>query len=819
MNQLFFAEIILPLAVPGTFTYEIPVNELSKIKIGIRVSVPFGSNKLYTGIVHSIHQNKPELFKAKKIDAVLDNKPLVTTLQIKFWEWMAEYYMCTLGEVYRNAFPTALKWESETFVKLILEPDEIDENLSKHEWLIINELNRKGLLSIQEISKIIEKTSVITLVKSLWEKGIIRLNEVLKEKYTPKVELFVRVKPELKFNQELFSHSLEKLKNAERQREILLQLIVEETQSAKPIRISKFLKTKGGTHATLRTMEEKGLVEIYRLATSRITEESNETIDTKNLSTAQNKALVAIRDFFGLQKPVLLHGVTSSGKTEIYIKLIERVLQNNKTVLFLLPEISVTSQMIQRIRKFFGDHAGVYHSGFNQNERVELWNKTLNGDYKIVIGARSAMFLPFKNLGLIIVDEEHEAAYKQSDAKPYFHARDMAMVLAGQFKANVILGSATPSLETFYNAQIEKFGYVKLDQRFNDVEMPEIHLVNLRNALKNKKITDDITDELKDEIQKTVTAGKQVLIFQNRRGFAPIMECRTCGFTPYCPNCDVSLTVHKLSHLLKCHYCGHTQATITKCPNCQSPELSTKGIGTEQIELQLVKIFPHYKIARMDVDSMRKKYAYEKLLEAFEQQEIDILVGTQMIAKGLDFSNIGLVGVIRADSLLNFPEFRAHEKAFQLLTQVAGRAGRRTEQGKVLIQTFNPDHEILKSVSRYDYHQMVSNILHQRQTFFYPPYNRLILITFRHSKWEKSKKVAEQLINLLKPNFDNKHLLGPEEPSINRIRNLYIQKALIKIPPENSPKKVKALLAKSIEKLRTISAYRSVRIDVDVDPL
>lgn len=818
-SQSKFAEIILPLALPGTFTYEISPDDLPFVKKGLRVSVPFGTSKLYTGIIHSFHENKPELFKTKLIDSVLDSEPLVTESQIQFWEWMAKYYMCSLGEVYRNAFPTALKWESETFVRFVGAVDKIDSELTEDEWLVVRALDKSGLLSIKEISKIIDSKSTIKVIKSLWEKSIIHMDEVLIEKYTPKVELFVRIKEGLKSDENLFNQAINQLSNAPKQRETLLQLIVEESQSTKPIKISAFIKKNGGTHSMFRSMEEKGIIEIYDQQVSRIAEIDNDITDSESLSLEQNQALNSIQESFDKNQTVLLHGVTSSGKTEVYIKLIERALEEDKTILFLLPEISISSQMVERIRKHFGELVGIYHSKFNQNERVELWEKTLNREYKIIVGVRSALFLPFQELGLIIVDEEHETSYKQHDFKPYFHARDMSMVLAKMSKANVILGSATPSLEAYHNAQTGKFGYVQLTKRYTDVKMPKIELVDLRMAMRNKEITGDISLILSEAIQETIKEGKQVLIFQNRRGFAPVMECLSCGHSPFCPNCDVPLTYHKFSNLLKCHYCGHTQSKPSKCHNCQSLEMTTKGIGTQQIELQLESLFPKLKIARMDVDSMRRKNAYEKTIEAFEAQEIDILIGTQMVAKGLDFSNIGLVGVIRADSLLNFPDFRAHEKAFQLLTQVAGRTGRREEQGRVLIQTFNPDHEILQNVSRYDYEKTVKDIMYERMSFLYPPYIRLVQLTFRHAKPERVEKVSREFVNLLRPYLDEKHLLGPEEPSIARIRNLYIRNVLIKIPANASPQKVKDYIHKCIESLHTISAFRSVRIDIDVDPL
>lgn len=813
-----FAEIILPLALPGTFTYHISEQEKSQLQIGQRVSVPFGSKKLYTGIVHSFHQNKPELYKTKAIDSVLDDFPMITSTQIKFWKWIADYYMCTLGDVFRNAFPTALKWESETFIRLNDGINEDYDELSEDEQILVNSLEKKGLISVSEASAIVEKKLVIKVVKSLWEKGWVRLDEVLKEKYSPKIERFVKVNPELKSDEVKFNDAMNSLKNAAKQREVLLQLIVEESQSTKPVKISKFLKSVGTTHSVLNSMASKGILEIYELNTSRIGEIDNAKDEISSLTFEQEKALNIIENDFSNDKPVLLYGITSSGKTEVYIKLIEQKLKEYKTILFLMPEISLTSQMVHRIRRHFGEQVGIYHSKFSQNERVELWEKTLKGEYKVIIGARSALFLPFKDLGLIVVDEEHESAYKQTDSKPFFQARDMALVLGNLFKSNILLGSATPSLESFYNSKENKYGYAELLNRYGESKLPQIELIDLRKAMNQKEITGDISHKLRDEIQEVLNEGKQIIIFQNRRGFAPVVECLNCGHSPYCPNCDVPLTFHKSTSQIKCHYCGHSQAKPSKCSNCHSLELTTKGIGTEQIELQLKSIFPKARIARMDVDAMRKKHAYEKTIEAFEQQEIDILVGTQMLAKGLDFSNVTLVGVIRADSLLNFPDFRAHEKAFQLLTQVSGRAGRREEQGKVFIQTFNPDHQVLQNVTTYDYLKTVNEILYERRSFLYPPYVRLIQLTFRHAKREKAEKVSSEFVKLMKNFLDEKHMLGPEEPSIARIKNQFIRKVLIKIPHNQSAKNIKDLIQKSLDSIGTVSVFRSVRIDVDVDP-
>lgn len=819
MNTGYFAEMILPLNLEGTFTYHLTDSDLQQIKIGQRVAVPFGTQKLYTGIVHSIHQNKPELYKTKGIHAFLDDAPMVTPFQIQFWEWIANYYMCSLGDVFRNAFPSALKLESQTFVRLI-NPDYASiEDLNDHEYLVFEALKLRQIISVEEAALIVDEKSAIPTLKLLIDKGIIQLDEKIQEKYTPKIDNYVRIHPQIKGNDQAFMAVLDGLNRAQKQREALLQLITLETQSPdQPIKVADFVKM-GTTNAVVKALADKRAVEIYQHQTSRVDESELDKEETHQLTLKQNEVLDQIKTEFATKNTVLLHGVTSSGKTEIYLKLMEQVIKKGNKILYLLPEISVTTQIVHRIKKHFGERVGVYHSKFNQNERVELWQKTLQGDFDIIIGPRTALFMPFEKLGLIIVDEEHESTYKQMDAKPYFQARDMAMLLGSMMKAKVLLGSATPSIESYYNAIQGKYGYVELKERFGNVKLPDIQLVDLKKAQKEKEMTYDISHVLRDEIIEQLKEKKQIILFQNRRGYAPIMECNSCGHTPECPNCDVSLTYHKFSNQLKCHYCGYAQAKPNRCVSCGSVELNTKGLGTEQIEDQLLEIFPEARIRRMDVDAMRGKFAYEKLIEDFENKEVDILVGTQMITKGFDFGNVSMVGVIRADSLLNFPDFRAHEKAFQLLTQVAGRSGRRLDQGKVLIQSYQPEHQILQNVTTYNYHQTMKDILYERKEFFYPPFARLINLRFKHKNKERLDKTAAQLVQLLKPSFDSRCLLGPETPAISRINNLYITDVMIKILPHQSPVKVKQLIKKEIERLHTIAAYRSVRIDVDVDPM
>ena len=817
MTTNYFAEIILPLSLNGTFTYHLSKYDLQQIKVGQRVSVPFGTQKLYTGIVHSLHQNKPELYKTKGIHAFLDQEPLVTQKQIELWEWIASYYMCSLGDVYRNALPSALKLESLTYVRLVDPNFDAIEILTEPEILVVKALQNTTMLSVNEIALIIEDFSAIQVLKSLWEKGVVRVDEKLHEKYTPKIENYVRILPDLKKNELEFRKAIQQLDKAPKQRETLLRLIALETQTTKPIKVPELVK-QGSSNAAINAMVEKNILQVYQLQSSRVDKEESDKESISLLTKAQQYALQELKSGFLTHSIALLHGVTSSGKTELYLQLMQNYLAEKKTVLYLLPEIGVTTQIVQRVKKHFGERVGVYHSKYNQNEKVELWQNTLYQKYDIIIGSRSAVFLPLENLGLVIIDEEHESSYKQIDAKPYYNARDTALVLAKKFSAKVVLGSATPSLETYYYAQKGVYKYISLTERFGKVPLPSINLVDLRKAQKEKEITEDISHVLRDAIQEELDRKKQVIIFQNRRGFAPITECETCGYTPECPNCDVSLTYHKLLNQLKCHYCGHAQSKPVRCPSCGSNSLVTKGIGTEQIQLQLEKLFPAAIIKRMDVDAMRKKFAYEKLIEEFQNKEIDILVGTQMITKGLDFGDVTLVGVIRADSLLNFPDFRAHEKAFQLLTQVAGRAGRREEQGKVLIQAYNPDHQVLQNVTTYNYPQTMKDILYERKSFHYPPFTRLIQFRFKHKNQERVRKTAEKFVELLRPHFQPHLLLGPEEPSVARINNLYIMQVMLKINENQSPSKIKRFVQNQIEKLHTISVYRSVRLEIDVYP-
>lgn len=812
-----FAEIILPLPLAGTFTYEVTAEQLPFLKIGQRVAVQFGKRKIYTGIIHSLHQQAPELYKTKPIYHLLDKEALVKPAQIKFWQWVADYYMCSLGEVYKNVFPSALKLDSDTFIRPV-EGKELSPEieLSDEAYTLWEALLHRNLISVNEAADILEKKSAIPVAKELMDLGLVQLDEKLIKKYTPKIDYYVALAVDL--NKVDLEKVLEKVQRSPKQREIFLHLVMHEKQSAQPLKLSELVKKADCSHAQVRALEKKDLISIYENQTQRVKEHQDKTEEIKQLSEAQNTAYQSIVQEFKNKDTVLLHGVTSSGKTEIYIQLIKHVLKQKKTVLYLLPEIALTTQLTSRIQKHFGKDVGVYHSKFNQNERVELWQKTFNNDYKIIIGARSSLFLPLSNLGLIIVDEEHESSLKQNDSKPFYNARDASLVWAKMQKAKVLLGSATPSMEMYHLAQTKKIGYVTLNQRYGNIQMPEMEIIDLKRAYKRKEMTGNISRRLENQIRDTFKADKQVIIFQNRRGFAPILECETCGHTPFCPNCDTALTYHKISHTLKCHYCGHSQAKPTRCYNCKSTDLKTVGLGTEQIEDELAVLFPDRQIARMDVDSMRKKFAFEKLITAFQSKEVDMIVGTQMLTKGLDFEDVKLVGIIRADSLLNFPDFRAHERAFQRIVQVAGRAGRHHERGKVFIQAFNAEHQILQYATTFDYEKMAKDILYERQNFLYPPFTRIIQIGFRHKNRDLAHKTALYYTQMLRHFFDEKTLLGPEAPYVSKLKNQYIFYSLVKISAQQSPKKIKKLLLEALAKLHQVQRFRAVRIDFDVDP-
>ena len=806
-----FIDVILPIPLEKSFTYLITAAEAEFLKPGIRVSVPFGKSKIYTGIVQRIHTKEPLIYEAKDIHQILDETPIVTQAQFRLWEWIANYYMCTLGDVMRAALPGAFILDSETIISknLTLEINEAD--LKDDEFLIFEALQHQTSLKIQDISNIVDKKNVLPLVKRLLEKKAISVHEEIFDKYKPKLVRYVKLQSKF-HNQDALQDLLEDLSRAPKQRDVVMTLFSLTAKSKKPIPVTDC------SSAIVKSLIDKEILEEYYVQTDRVQYNNHETEGSKHLNNAQEVAMNGILESFKKQNIVLLHGVTSSGKTEIYVKLIEDALTQGKQVLYLLPEIALTTQLVTRLQNYFGEQVAVFHSKYSSNERVEVWNQVLDNSPKaqIVLGARSSVLLPFHNLGLVIVDEEHEQSYKQFDPAPRYHARDTAIVLAHIFNTKTLLGSATPSLESYFNAQQQKYGLVELHTRFNDVLMPDIELVDIKDKHKRKRMKGHFSDRLIAEMTETLEDGHQIILFQNRRGYSPIIECQTCGHSPQCPSCDVSLTYHQYRDQLRCHYCGYHSVMIKKCEACGSVELDNKGFGTEQVEKEVSLLFPDYKVARMDLDTTRGKYGYEKIISTFENQEVDILVGTQMLTKGLDFRNVKLVGVMNADNMLNFPDFRAHERSFQLLLQVSGRAGRTDKRGKVLIQTYNPHHNILQQVSTNNYLQMFKEQMDDRFNFKYPPVYRLIKITLKHRDYNKVNVGADWYAKSLRQVF-KQYVLGPEFPPVSRIRNQYHKNILVKIPNKQSLAKTKAAILKINTSFSSIKDFRPIRVILNVD--
>jgi primosomal protein N' (replication factor Y) len=814
----YFINVILPIPLEKLFTYSVSDAEASFLKPGMRVAVPFGKSKIYSALVHEVHQTPPTIYEAKEIDQILDEKPLVTEIQLKHWFWIAEYYMCSIGEVFRTAVPSAFLLESETLILRNTKSKFDETQLLDDEFLVFEALQHQSILRVQEISAILDKKNILPVLNRLLDKNIIILKEEVHEQYKPKLLRYVKLGKPYQTEEKL-EELLNSLNRAPKQSEVILSLFQLQATSKKPIKVRELETASKSSSAIIKTLIDKEILEEYFIQTDRINylnEDDNSNL--KALNEYQQEAFTAIKDSFKQKLPTLLYGVTSSGKTEVYVKLIEKTLAQNKQVLYLLPEIALTTQLIARLQDYFGEKVAVYHSRYSVQERVEVWHNVLENKNKaqIVIGARSALFMPFNHLGLIIVDEEHEISFKQYDPAPRYHARDAAIVLAKLHDANILLGSATPSVESFYNVQTGKYGFASIQRRFGNVLMPEIELVDIKEQTRKKRMKGHFSERLFNEISETLKNGEQVILFQNRRGYAPILECTTCGHSPQCPNCDVSLTYHQHKKQLRCHYCGYHIALLTSCEACGSSTLDTKGFGTEQVEQELETLFPEAKVGRMDLDTTRGKYGYEKIITAFEQQELDILVGTQMLTKGLDFRNVNLVGIMSADTLLNFPDFRAHERCFQLLTQVSGRAGRTKKRGKVIIQSFNPYHQILKQVSTGDYESMYQEQLYEREQHKYPPINRIIKITFKHKDYNKLNEAADWFTKGLRNAF-GVHVLGPEFPSVSRIRNQYLKNVLIKIPNGQSLVKTKNSIRRLEKSFNAISQYASVRVIYNVD--
>ena len=813
---MFFVEVILPLSLVKPLTYRISEAESHFIKKGMRVAVPIKS-KIYTGLVLDIHQNAPNLYEAKEIHQILDEKPIATEIQIKHWLWVADYYMCGIGDVYRGAFPSGLLLESETIISHKTDISVNQNELSDEEFLIYEALQQQSSLKVQDIISILNKKNIFPILQKMMTKDIIVLEEEIKENYKPKLIRYVKLHSKYESDQGL-GELLEVLKNASKQKEIVLAYFQISASEKKPITVKRLVEVSNSSSTIVKALIEKEIFEEYFLQHDRVSFQGKASEKQLQLSEAQEIAFTRIKENFIEKEVCLLHGVTSSGKTEIYIKLIEEYLALGKQVLYLLPEIALTTQLVSRLRLHFGDKVAVFHSKYSNNERVEVWKQTLENADKaqIVIGARSALFLPFANLGLLITDEEHEQTFKQVDPAPRYHARDSAIVLANFHKAKVLLGSATPSIETYFNTQTDKYGLVSLSERYNNVRMPEIVLVDLKDKHFRKRMTGHFSDLLIEEIAEALSLGEQVILFQNRRGYSPIIECMTCGHVPHCQQCDVSLTFHKHKNQLRCHYCGYAIAKPTHCHSCSSIDLTTKGFGTEQIEQELVSLFPKAKTGRMDQDTTRGKFGFEKIIDSFKSREIDILVGTQMLAKGLDFDNVSLVGIMNADNMLHHPDFRAFERSFQMMTQVAGRAGRAEKQGKVVIQTYNPNHNTIQQVTTHNYIGMYKEQLYDRQIYKYPPYFRIIKLTLKHKDFDKLKEGSMWLYQVLSQNL-NMPVLGPEEPAISRIRNEYLRTILIKIPQNLPLGGTKKTIQKILNSFESVAQYRAIKVIVNVD--
>ncbi|MCR9155408.1 MAG: primosomal protein N' [Bacteroidetes bacterium] len=814
MNK--FAEIILPLALPVNYTYRIP-DELSPIiQTGMRVVVPLGKRKLYTGLVKEIHDRAPEGFEVKDILDAEDESPIISPLQIDFWAWLASYYLCSEGEIMNAALPGGLKLESEMVIQRNLAKEIIDSELNDAEFLIVEALEQQDRLSIKEVSEITGFKNPLFTIKELMSKAYVLLEEELKGGYKPRqIRL---VKAGAKMDEKASSEAFESLGNAAKQRELLLGFFQYRNPQGFCTAAQLLKRCKAGD-SSLKALHDKALLELfYADPKSLIADSQPEASGLYPLNEEQERAYSEIIENW--QKPILLHGVTSSGKTEVYSHLMNSVLKEGKQVLYLVPEIALTTQLIHRLKRFFGDDLLVYHSRHSDRDRVETWLKLYRRNKKpaLVIGARSSVFLPFQNLGLVIVDEEHENSYRQYEPAPRYHARDSALVLAQAQDARVILGSATPSFESYFNAGKGKYHLVEMKQRFGAIALPEMRPINVRELRQKKQMSGYFSPDLVSGIEQQLKMGKQVILFQNRRGFSTFLQCETCGHVMQCKNCDISLTYHKHHHHLRCHVCGYNTPPPRHCPACKSQQIKSLGFGTEKLEDELELMFPQARIQRMDLDTTRKKKAYENIIEAFEEGETDILVGTQMVTKGLDFENVGLVGIMNADAQIYFPDFRAHEKAFQMLAQVAGRAGRKGDRGLVLIQCSDPNHPVLIDVMGHRYRHTYQRELQERMEFHYPPYYRLIQITLKHRDRilleERASKLGAELRQLF-----GRRIYGPEYPLANRLRGMYQMEILLKIETSLSLQKVKAALVDCIDAFQQQHKKSPIRVIYDVDPI
>jgi len=825
MKQDFFADIILPLPLGKLYTYSIPAELVPKAVPGVRAVVQFGKHKLYTGIIRVVHRDAPEYYTAKPLLEIPDQFPVVTQHQFRLWDWIAEYYLCSTGEIMQAALPSAMKLQSETIVAGVEGADFTSRIHTEEEHEILKVIAEKKSIDVTEASKISGLKNPLPLLRRLIDEGLIVPQEEMREAYTPGKIAFVKLTSKSETDQHFMKDVFERLeKKAPKQLDLLMTLIRLKTDSELPITRAKLIKASGATTAALHQLVNKGVVEVYEEEESHAYGFARGTSKQVALSEFQMEAYELTESLLKEQKPVLLHGVTSSGKTEIYIRLINDLIGSGKQVLYLLPEIALTTQIIGRLREHFGDQLLVYHSRLSANERAAVYMKVLtdgtDGGFKfpLLIGARSAVFLPFSDPGLIIVDEEHDGSYKQMDPAPRYHGRDVAVMMGNLFSSGVLLGSATPSLESFSNAEQNKYSLVKMSQRFGGIKMPEIEILDLKDAYAKGAVKSNFSFRLAGLITDALEQKEQVILFQNRRGFAPVLECRHCGWIPQCINCDVSLTYHKKSNHLRCHYCGYSTSLPGACMACNHTDLRMKGLGTERIEDDVQMLFPDAVVQRLDLDTTSTKHAFQRIITSFSNREIDILVGTQMITKGLDFDNVSLVGVLNADHLIGFPDFRAAERSYQLLAQVAGRSGRKFKQGKVLIQAFQIGHPLLKFLVANDYTGFYRYETNEREKFGYPPFVRLIEFRLRHRNEQELNHLSEAFVKKLKSAF-GKRVFGPVVPPVGRVRNYYIRTVLLKLEKGMSDKQVKNDIRKLTSGFLSIPEHRSIFIQFDVDPL
>ena len=818
-----YVDVLLPLPLANWYTYSLPESLEGQVQTGSRVIVPFGKKKFYTALVANVHYCPPEGYEIKEVTEVLDTRPVLLPQQFRLWKWMASYYLCTMGDVYKAALPSGMKLESETIVTA--NPDyEATTPLTPREQQVLDLLTQDPEQCITQLEKRLNVTrNILPVINNLLAKGAISVKEELKRNYKPKTEIRVKLSPDCQTEERL--HQLfDELGRAPKRLALLMKYLelsgfFTDKASLREVSKKELLTRADATPTIFNGLVEKGIFETYLYEVGRLDREQTRTVAINPLNPAQQAAYDAILSHFREKNVCLLHGVTSSGKTEIYIHLIRQAIENGQQVLYLLPEIALTTQITERLKRVFGGRIGIYHSKFPDAERVEIWQKQLRpeGHYDIILGVRSSVFLPFHNLGLIIVDEEHETTYKQQDPAPRYHARDTAIMLASIYGAKVLLGTATPSIDSYHNALAGKYGLVTLNERYKDIRLPEIRIVDIKELARKKMMNGPFSPELLAAVRQALERHEQTILFQNRRGFAPMIECKVCGWVPKCKNCDVSLTYHKGLNQLTCHYCGYTYAVPRSCPACGSVELVNRGFGTEKIEDNIREIFPDAKVARMDLDTTRSRSAYERIIADFEAGKTHILIGTQMVSKGLDFDHVSVVGILNADNMLNYPDFRAHERAFQLMAQVAGRAGRRDKRGLVILQTKSPDLPVIHQVVTNDYKQMYEDQTAERKLFHYPPFCRFIYVYLKHRKEDVVTQAADTLAAWLRTAFGDK-VLGPDKPPVGRIQMLFIKKIVIKLDLNMSGTKVRDYLLSVQRQLIEDERFRSLVVYYDVDP-